>query len=87
MTKLMHVLVVDDEVPLTGVVASYLQREGYEVTVAHTGPEAVVAARSVLPVLIVLDVMLPGFDGIEACRQICHFSDAFIIMLTARADE
>ena len=87
MTKLMHVLVVDDEVPLTGVVASYLQREGYEVTVAHTGPEAVVAARSVLPVLIVLDVMLPGFDGIEACRQIRQFSDAYIIMLTARDEE
>ena len=87
MTKLMHVLVVDDEVPLTGVVASYLQREGHEVTVARTGPEAVVAARSVLPVLIVLDVMLPGFDGIEACRQIRQFSDAYIIMLTARDEE
>jgi len=80
-------LVVDDEVPLTQVVGSYLEREGFEVTVAHTGPDAVAAARASRPVLIVLDVMLPGFDGIEACRQIRQFSDAYIIMLTARDEE
>ena len=81
------VLVVDDEVPLTGVVSSYLEREGFDVAVAHSGPEAVDAARMRQPVLIVLDVMLPGFDGIEACRQIRQFSDAYIIMLTARDEE
>jgi DNA-binding response OmpR family regulator len=83
----MRVLVVDDEVPLTGVVGSYLEREGFAVDVAHTGPDAVASARDNQPVLIVLDIMLPGFDGIEACRQIRQFSDAYIIMLTARDEE
>jgi DNA-binding response OmpR family regulator len=86
-TEGMHVLVVDDEVPLTGVVGSYLEREGFTVSVAHSGPDAVDRARQDQPVLIVLDVMLPGFDGIEACRQIRQFSDAYIIMLTARDEE
>lgn len=83
----MRVLVVDDEVPLTGVVGSYLVREGFEVSVAHTGPDAVQMARSERPDLIVLDVMLPGFDGIEVCRQVRTFSDTYIIMLTARDSE
>lgn len=83
----LKVLVVDDEVPLTGVVGSYLEREGFDVAVAHTGPDAVDRARADSPVLIVLDIMLPGFDGIEACRQIRQFSDAYIIMLTARDEE
>lgn len=82
-----RVLVVDDEVPLTGVISGYLRREGFDVVVAHSGPDAVERARSEQPVLIVLDVMLPGFDGIEACRRIRQFSDAYIIMLTARDEE
>ena len=87
MNERLKVLVVDDEVPLTGVVGSYLEREGFDVAVAHTGPDAVARARADSPVLIVLDIMLPGFDGIEACRQIRQFSDAYIIMLTARDEE
>ena len=87
MSSDLKVLVVDDEVPLTAVVGSYLEREGFLVDVAHTGPAAVDAARDGKPVLIILDVMLPGFDGIEVCRQIRQFSDAYIIMLTAREDE
>jgi DNA-binding response OmpR family regulator len=83
----LRVLVVDDEVPLTGVVGSYIEREGFEVSVAHTGPDAVELAREQKPDLIVLDVMLPGFDGIEACRQLRTFTDAYIIMLTARDEE
>ena len=87
MSSDLKVLVVDDEVPLTAVVGSYLEREGFVVDVAHTGPSAVDAARDGKPVLIILDVMLPGFDGIEVCRQIRQFSDAYVIMLTAREDE
>jgi len=83
----LRVLVVDDEVPLTVVVSSYLEREGFKVSVAHTGPDAVEAARNDRPDLIVLDVMLPGFDGVEVCRQVRQFSDAYIIMLTARDEE
>jgi DNA-binding response OmpR family regulator len=81
------VLVVDDEVALAGVVASYLEREGFTVRIAHTGPEAVEQAREFEPVVIILDVMLPGFDGLEVCRQVRHFSDAYILMLTARDEE
>lgn len=81
------VLVVDDEVPLTSVVGSYLVREGFTVATAHTGPDAVAQAREQRPDLIVLDLMLPGFDGVEACRQIRTFSDAYVIMLTARDEE
>jgi len=88
-TEGMHVLVVDDEVPLTGVVGSYLEREGFTVSVAHSGPDAVDRARQDQPVLIVLDVMLPGFDGIEACRQIRQlpgYADVPILMVTAAGD-
>ncbi len=83
----LKVLVVDDEVPLTRVAASYLEREGFDVLVAHTGPDAVRVARDTRPDLFLLDVMLPGFDGIEVGRQIRQFSDAYIIMLTARDQE
>jgi DNA-binding response OmpR family regulator len=86
-TAPLRVLVVDDEVPLAGVIASYLLREGFDVSLAHTGPEAVSTARDLAPDLIVLDVMLPGFDGVEACRLIRQFTDAYIIMLTAREEE
>jgi len=81
------VLVVDDEIDLAEVVAGYLQAEGFSAALAHTGPDAVEAARTGQPRLVVLDVMLPGFDGIEVCRRIRTFSDCYIIMLTARDDE
>lgn len=87
MTDPVPVLVVDDEVALAGVVASYLEREGFTVRIARTGPEAVEQAREFEPVVIILDVMLPGFDGLEVCRQVRHFSDAHILMLTARDEE
>jgi DNA-binding response OmpR family regulator len=83
----LRVLVVDDEVALAGVIAGYLQREGFDVTVAHDGPSAVDKARRDAPDLVVLDVMLPGLDGIEVCRQLRTFTDAYIIMLTARDEE
>jgi DNA-binding response OmpR family regulator len=87
MVEPMTVLVVDDEIALAGVVAGYLEREGFTVVQAHDGPTAVALARSALPELIVLDVMLPGFDGVEVCRQVRQFTDAYIIMLTARDEE
>jgi DNA-binding response OmpR family regulator len=82
-----RVLVVDDERALARIVGSYLQAEGFAVDLAHDGPTAVEAARDTEPELVVLDVMLPGFDGIEACRRIRQFSDCYIIMLTARDEE
>lgn len=87
MGEQLTVLVVDDEVALAGVVAGYLEHEGFTALQAHDGPAAVAMADKYRPDLIVLDVMLPGFDGVEACRQIRLFTDAYIIMLTARDDE
>ena len=83
----MTVLVVDDEIALADVVRGYLEREGFAVVVAHDGPEAVRLAEALRPDLIVLDLMLPGFDGVEVCRRIRQFTDAYVIMLTARDDE
>ncbi|MDX5961886.1 response regulator transcription factor [Rhodococcus opacus] len=82
-----RILVVDDEVALAGVIASYLRREGFEVVLAHDGPSAIETAREADPVLVVLDLMLPGFDGVEVCRRLRTFSDAYVLMLTARGDE
>jgi DNA-binding response OmpR family regulator len=81
------VLVVDDERPLVQLVRSYLEREQFRVVEAFDGRQALDAARTHAPDVIVLDLMLPGVDGLEVAREIRTFSDAYIIMLTARADE
>ena len=83
----LRALVVDDEPPLVTIVSKYLEREGFEVASAGDGEKAVALAREFDPDVIVLDLMLPGIDGIEACRQIRSFSDAYIVMLTARVEE
>lgn len=80
-------LVVEDEVAMAALVGSYLEREGYEVTLSHDGVEAVRTAREVDPDVVVLDLGLPGRDGIEVCRELRTFSDAYVVMLTARTDE
>ena len=82
-----RVLVVDDEAPIVELVRGYLEREGYVVGAAMDGPSAVEAVRASAPDVVILDVMLPGLDGIEVCRQIRSFSDAYILMLTARGEE
>jgi DNA-binding response OmpR family regulator len=82
-----RVLVVDDEQSLAKVVASYLERDGHEVTCVFDGPAAVDAARVHAPDVVVLDLGLPGLDGLEVCRQLRTFTDCYIVMLTARADE
>ena len=87
MSDALRVLVVDDEIELAAVVISYFEREGYLVDSANDGPSAVERARLGLPDLVILDLMLPGFDGIEVCRQIRTFSNAYILMLTAREEE
>ena len=82
-----RVLIVDDEQPLARIVGAYLDAEGFEVNYAFDGASAVDAARASHPDLIVLDLMLPGIDGVEVCRQVRTFSDCYVIMLTARDDE
>jgi DNA-binding response OmpR family regulator len=83
----LRALVVDDEPPLVRLVSSYLERDGFQVQAAGDGEQAVELARAWAPEVIVLDLMMPRVDGIEACRQIRTFSDAYIVMLTARAEE
>lgn len=80
-------LVVDDEVALADVVASYLKRENFEVHLAHDGSGALALAREVDPDVVILDIGLPGVDGIEVCRRLRVFSDAYVVMLTARDTE
>jgi DNA-binding response OmpR family regulator len=81
------ILVVDDEPPIVDLVRGYLEREGYVVQAVGDGPSAVEAVREIRPDVVILDLMLPGFDGVEACRRIRAFSDAYILMLTARSEE
>jgi DNA-binding response OmpR family regulator len=82
-----RVLVVDDERPIVDLVRGYLAREGYAVISAGDGPAALVAARGSDVDVVILDLMMPGLDGIEVCRQLRTFSDAYVLMLTARGEE
>jgi two-component system, OmpR family, alkaline phosphatase synthesis response regulator PhoP len=81
------ILVVDDEASIVSLITSYLQREGYEVRSTSDGPSALKAASAFKPDLIVLDIMLPKLDGLEVLRQLREESDAYVILLTARAEE
>lgn len=87
MTDAARVLVVDDEAPLAQLVAQYLARDGFETTVVGDGPSAVQQARELSPDVVVLDLGLPGLDGIEVCRQLRTFTDCYVLMLTARSEE
>lgn len=80
-------LVVDDETALAAVVASYLEHEQFAISIAHNGYDAVTLAREIDPDVVVLDVALPGIDGVEVCRRLRTFSDAYVVMLTARDTE
>ena len=81
------ILVVDDEKPISDIIRFNLEKEGYEVSTAFDGDEAVEQFVAVGPDLILLDLMLPKMDGLEVCRQIRKTSDVPIIMLTAKDSE
>ncbi len=84
------ILVVDDENDILEFIQYNLKREGYEVSLAHNGQEAIEVARKVKPDLILLDVMMPVMDGIEACKILKadrDFEKTFVIFLTARSEE
>jgi DNA-binding response OmpR family regulator len=81
------ILVVEDERNIASLVELYLTREGFTVTVADDGPQALEAFDRVHPSLVLLDVMLPGIDGFEVCKRLRAKSRVPIIMLTARDQE
>lgn len=83
----MKILVVDDEKLLVKGIKFNLENEGYEVLTGCDGVEAVEQVRGNAVDLVILDLMMPRMDGLEACRQIREFSDVPIIMLTAKADD
>jgi DNA-binding response OmpR family regulator len=85
-----HILVVEDDGDIAALIAHYLERAGHAATLVPSGTEALAIARARVPDLMVLDLMLPGLDGIEVCRAARAdraLADVPIIMLTARADE
>jgi two-component system alkaline phosphatase synthesis response regulator PhoP len=81
------ILLIDDEPSIHKVVTSYLKAEGYEFLSAMDGPSGLTSARSFKPDVIVLDVMLPGMDGIELLSNLRRESNVYVIMLTARSEE
>ncbi|GAA4789089.1 response regulator transcription factor [Olivibacter ginsenosidimutans] len=84
------ILVVDDEPDIVELIEYNLKREGYTVFTANNGQEAITTARRVSPDLIILDIMMPKMDGIEACRimrSMPEFKNTFMVFLTARSEE
>jgi DNA-binding response OmpR family regulator len=81
------VLVVDDEPPIVELVGGYVRREGWDLLTAADGASGLDLARKHQPDIVILDLMLPGVDGLEICRRLRTFSDAYVLMLTARSEE
>jgi two-component system alkaline phosphatase synthesis response regulator PhoP len=81
------IVVVDDEPSISNLVVSYLRKAGYEVESAGDGPGGLKAARAFKPDVIVLDIMLPGLDGLEVLTQLRRESNVYVILLTAKTEE
>ncbi len=82
-----RLLMIDDDEKLVALTRDYLETHGFEVAAAHDGEAGVAAALSTRPDLVILDLMLPGIDGLEVCRRVRRASRVPILMLTARGDE
>ena len=82
-----RILLVDDEPVIVETVRAYLETEGYVVQTASTGPEALTLACAFHPDVIVLDLMLPGLDGLEVLRRLRQGSDVYVLLLTAKTHE
>jgi two-component system alkaline phosphatase synthesis response regulator PhoP len=81
------ILIIDDEPSIVNLVAAYLKPEGYEVHTAHDGTSGLKAARAYKPDLVVLDLMLPGMDGLEVLSVLRRETNVYVILLTARTEE
>jgi DNA-binding response OmpR family regulator len=82
-----RVLVVEDSAVFQAIIREALEREGFSVALANNGHEGLELARELEPPVVLLDLNLPGLDGLEVCRRLRQFSDAYIVMLTGRDDE
>ncbi len=81
------ILLIDDDEGILDLLSQYLSEEGFKTFTAEDGPSGLKAAHSFSPDLIVLDVMLPGFDGLELLTRLRQTSDVYVIMLTAKTEE
>ena len=81
------ILIVEDDRNTANLVATYLQKEGFATRTEHDGEAGLQAAKTSHPALIILDLMLPGLDGLEVCRQLRRESNVPVLMLTAREEE
>src|SRR3546814_9582009 len=80
-------VVIEDDADIRGLIEHTLASQGFAVSTAADGPSGVEKVREVGPDLVTLDLGLPGFDGIEVCRRLREFTDAYIVMVSARQDE
>ena len=81
------ILIIDDEPSIVKLVMAYLRPEGYEIYTANDGPSGLQAARACKPDLVVLDIMLPGMDGLELLTRLRRESNVYVILLTAKTEE
>jgi two-component system, OmpR family, response regulator BaeR len=81
------ILVVEDDAKIADMLANYLRAQGFDAAIVGDGRDAVNTVRQRPPALVLLDLMLPGLDGVAVCRELRQFSDVPIIMVTARVDE
>ncbi|ADQ04793.1 two component transcriptional regulator, winged helix family [Caldicellulosiruptor owensensis OL] len=82
----MKILVIDDDVKICEVIKLYLEKEGFEVVVAHNGMDGISVFKNEMPDLVILDIMLPKKDGYDVCRELRKISNIPIIMLTAKGE-
>lgn len=82
-----RILIIDDEPSIVKLVSAYLEPEGYDVVTAVDGPSGLKRARSFKPDLVILDIMLPGMDGLELLSRLRRESDVYVILLTAKTEE
>ncbi len=82
-----HVLIVEDELKIARLIQDYLQKDGFQTTIVNRGDQVLASIKKSPPDLVLLDIMLPGLDGMAVCREIRKFSFLPIIMLTAKIEE
>lgn len=82
-----HIVIVEDEEKIAQILTDYLKKDGYTVSILSEGTDAVEFIKDNAPGFLILDLMLPGKDGLSICREVREFSNVPILMLTARVDE